>query len=313
MAGVTDRPFRQLCKTLGANVAISEMVSANPQLWRSEKTRRRVDYKGETGLRIVQIAGSDPAALAETARINVDRGAQIIDVNMGCPAKKICQKMAGSALLQDETLVERILLAVCKAVTVPVTLKMRTGWDLAHRNAVNIAHIAEQSGVMALIIHGRTRACGYRGMAEYDTIRAVKKAVTIPVIANGDIDSPEKAVYVLNFTQADGLMIGRAAQGQPWIFREVTHYVATGERMSAPSLTEVRDIVLGHLTQIYAFYGEHLGVRMARKHLFWYSQGQPGGTTFRRAVNCIENTQEQLAFTRLFFERLTNDKEPLAA
>ncbi len=313
MAGVTDRPFRQLCKALGANVAVSEMVSANRQLWQSEKTLRRVDYSGEVGLRIVQIAGSDPFTLAETARLYVDRGAQIIDINMGCPAKKVCHKMAGSALLQDEALVERILRIVCKAVDVPVTLKMRTGWDLAHRNAVAIAHIAEQSGIAALTIHGRTRACGYRGMAEYDTIRAVKKAVTIPVIANGDIDSPEKAAYVLNYTQGDGLMIGRAAQGRPWLFREIPHYLATGERLSAPSLAEVRNIIVGHLTQVYAFYGEHLGVRMARKHLSWYSQGQPSGTAFRAAVNGIKNTQEQLAFTQLFFERLANNEEPLAA
>lgn len=313
MAGVTDRPFRQLCKHLGANVAVSEMVSANPLLWRSDKTRRRVDYNGEEGLRIVQIVGSDPKILAETARLCVDHGAQVIDINMGCPSRKVCQKMAGSALLQDEALVKRILRAVCKAVAVPVTLKMRTGWDLAHRNAVTIAQIAEQCGIAALTIHGRTRACGYRGMAEYDTIRAVKKTVAIPVIANGDIDSPEKAAYVLNFTQGDGLMIGRAAQGRPWLFREIAHYLATKERSPAPSLAEVRDIILSHLKQIYAFYGEHRGVRMARKHLSWYSQGLPGAIAFRVAVNGVENTQKQFVLTRHFFDRLANDKESMAA
>jgi tRNA-dihydrouridine synthase B len=309
MAGVTDRPFRQLCKRLGAGMAVSEMVSSNSLLWGSEKTRRRADHAGEVEPRNVQIAGADPRMMAQAARCNVDNGAQIIDINMGCPAKKVCNVMAGSALLQDEHLVGAILDAVVAAVDVPVTLKIRTGWDRSHRNAVRIAQIAEQAGIQALAIHGRTRACMYRGEAEYDTIRAVKQAVGIPVTANGDIDSPEKARLVLDHTGADGLMIGRAAQGRPWIFREIAHYLATGERLAEPTVAEVREIMLGHLENLYDFYGEYTGVRIARKHISWYSKGQRGGAAFRNTVNRVESRRQQLALTREFFDRLAEQQE----
>ncbi|QKT03248.1 tRNA dihydrouridine synthase DusB [Ectothiorhodospiraceae bacterium 2226] len=309
MAGVTDRPFRQLCKSLGAGMAVSEMVSSNSLLWGSEKTLRRANHAGETEPRSVQIAGADPAMMAEAARFNADNGAQIIDINMGCPAKKVCNVMAGSALLRDEPLVGRILEAVVGAVEVPVTLKIRTGWDTAHRNAVEVARIAEQAGVQALAIHGRTRACAYTGEAEYATIAAVKQAVRIPVIANGDITTPEKAQRVLAETGADAVMIGRAAQGRPWIFREIDHYLRTGEHLPEPSPAEVREILLGHLENLYAFYGEHTGVRVARKHISWYSKGQPHGGAFRQAVNRVETVKEQLAMTREFFDRLAEGKE----
>ena len=312
MAGVTDRPFRQLCKQLGAGMAVSEMVSSNSLLWGSAKTRRRADHAGEVEPRIVQIAGADPAMMAEAARFNVDNGAQIIDINMGCPAKKVCNVMAGSALLQDEALVGRILEAVVAAVDVPVTLKIRTGWDRAHRNGVRVARIAEQAGIRSLAVHGRTRACAYKGEAEYDTIAAIKQAVAIPVIANGDIDSPEKARFVLEYTGADAVMIGRAAQGRPWIFREIEHFLATGEHLPEPSVEEVRDILLGHLNNLYAFYGEHTGVRIARKHISWYSKGQPGGAVFRNRVNRVETAEQQLALIREFFDRLLTGEEMAA-
>jgi len=312
MAGVTDRPFRQLCRRMGAGMAVSEMVSSNSLLWGSEKTKRRADHRGETEPRSVQIMGADPEMLAEAARFNADNGAQIIDINMGCPAKKVCNVMAGSALLQDEPLVERILTAVVVAVDVPVTLKIRTGWDTAHRNGPAIARIAEDAGIQALAVHGRTRACGYRGEAEYDTIGAIKESVSIPVLANGDITTPEKAKYVLDYTGVDGVMIGRAAQGRPWIFREIGHFLATGEKLPEPTTGEIRDILLGHLENLYAFYGERTGVRIARKHISWYSKGQRHGAAFRQAVNRIENTEEQYAMVREFFDRLI-EREELAA
>jgi len=304
MAGVTDRPFRQLCKQLGAGLAVSEMVSSNSLLWGSDKTRRRADHRGEIEPRTVQIAGADAQMMAEAARYNVDNGAQIIDINMGCPAKKVCNVMAGSALLQDEKLVGRILTAVVTAVNVPVTLKIRTGWDPQHRNGTAIAHIAEQSGIQALAVHGRTRACAYTGEAEYDTIAAIKQQVTIPVIANGDIRSPQQAKFVLDYTAADGLMIGRAAQGRPWIFGLIHHYLQTGIIKDEPEITTIRRIMLDHLQALYDFYGEYIGVRMARKHISWYSKGQLGGAAFRRAVNRVVQRQEQLALTGEFFDRL---------
>ncbi len=306
MAGVTDRPFRQLCKNLGAGMAVSEMVSSNSLLWGSEKTLRRANHEGETEPRSVQIAGADPQMMAQAAKYNADKGAQIIDINMGCPAKKVCNVMAGSALLQDESLVSRILAAVVAAVDVPVTLKIRTGWDKDHRNGVSVACIAEQSGIQALAVHGRTRACAYTGEAEYDTIAAIKAAVTIPVIANGDIRTPEQARFVLDYTRADGIMLGRAAQGRPWIFGIISHYLTTGEKLSDPDIKKVREIMLGHLKNLYEFYGEHTGVMMARKHVSWYSKGQPGGGAFRQAVNAASSIEQQLALTHAFFDALAD-------
>ncbi|HHH47516.1 MAG TPA: tRNA dihydrouridine synthase DusB [Gammaproteobacteria bacterium] len=304
MAGVTDRPFRQLCKRLGAGMAVSEMVSSNSLLWGSEKTRRRANHDGETDPRSVQIMGADPKLMAEAARYNADNGAQIIDINMGCPAKKVCNVAAGSALLRDEGLVGKILDAVVAAVDVPVTLKIRTGWDTEHRNGVAIGRIAESAGVQALAVHGRTRACAYRGEAEYDTIAAIKAAIGIPVIANGDITTPEKARMVLDYTRADAVMIGRAAQGRPWIFREIDHYLQTGEKLPDPTRQEVRDLLLEHLENLYAFYGEYAGVRIARKHISWYSKGQRHGAAFRQAVNKAETVEEQFQITKDFFDEV---------
>ena len=309
MAGVTDRPFRQLCKQLGAGLAVSEMVSSNSLLWGSAKTLRRANHEGEVEPKSVQIAGADPRMMAEAARHNVDNGAQIIDINMGCPAKKVCNVMAGSALLQDEDLVKRILDAVVVAVDVPVTLKIRTGWDRTHRNGVRVAQIAEQAGIRSLAVHGRTRACGYTGEAEYDTIRAIKQSVRIPVVANGDIRTPEKAREVLEHTGADAVMIGRAAQGRPWIFREIEYFLATGRHLPEPTVEEIRTIMLGHLHNLYDFYGEHTGVRVARKHISWYSKGQPGGAVFRDRVNRVESAAEQLALIDTFFDRLAAGEE----
>lgn len=306
MAGVTDRPFRQLCKQLGAGMAVSEMVTSNSLLYGSAKTRRRANHDGETEPKSVQIAGADPAMMAQAARYNVDEGAQIIDINMGCPAKKICNVMAGSALLQHESLVGNILESVVNASSVPVTLKIRTGWNTDNRNAVTIARIAEEAGIQALAIHGRTRACMYKGDAEYDTIADVKSRIGIPVIANGDITTPEKAKAVLDNTGVDGIMIGRAAQGRPWIFREIDHYLKTGEKLDAPELTEVRDTLLGHLDNLYEFYGEHTGVRVARKHIAWYSKGTHGGAEFRRQVNQTEDVVEQRRIVDAFFEKQIN-------
>ena len=302
MAGVTDRPFRLLCRRMGAGLAVSEMVSSNALLWGSKKTLQRIDHRGEETPRSVQIAGADPGMMAAAARFNVEHGAQIIDINMGCPAKKVCRVAAGSALLQDEALVGRILDAVVTAVDVPVTLKIRTGWDPDQRNGVTIAGIAESAGIQALAVHGRTRNCYYKGAAEYDTIRAIKQAVNIPVIANGDIDSPEKAREVLDFTGVDGIMIGRAAQGRPWIFREIAHFLETGRRLPAPEREQVRDILLQHLENLYSFYGEYTGVRVARKHIAWYSKGIPGGGAFRQHINRVDGSHQQLTATRDFFD-----------
>lgn len=305
MAGVTDRPFRQLCKRLGAGMAVSEMVTSNSLLYGSLKTRRRADHTGETAPISVQIAGANPAMMAEAARYNVANGAQIIDINMGCPAKKVCNVMAGSALLKDEALVGRILEAVVRAVPeVPVTLKIRTGWDREHRNALNILKIAEAAGVQALAIHGRTRACGFSGEAEYDTIRAVKQVARIPIIANGDITTPQKARYVLDYTGADAIMIGRAAQGRPWIFREVAHYLATGELLPPPEVSEIHQLLLEHLDALYAFYGETTGVRVARKHIAWYTRGLADSASFRNAVNRLESAREQIKAVNEFFLRV---------
>lgn len=303
MAGVTDRPFRQLCKKFGAGMAVSEMVSSNSLLWGSKKTLRRADHTGEDEPRSVQIVGADPKMMAQAAQYNVEHGAQIIDINMGCPAKKICKVAAGSALLQNEPLVASILESVVNAVDVPVTLKIRTGWDKENRNGPAIAYIAEDIGVQALAVHGRTRACAYQGEAEYDTIAAIKAAVSIPVIANGDITSPEKAKHVLEYTGADGVMIGRAAQGRPWIFREIRHFLQTGELLPEPAIEEVSDTLLNHVKNLYDFYGEHTGVRVARKHISWYSKGTKGGASFRNIVNRVETAKEQFDIVREFFEQ----------
>jgi tRNA-dihydrouridine synthase B len=312
MAGVTDRPFRQLCREQGAGLVVSEMVSSNALLWGSEKTRRRIDHAGESEPVAVQIAGADPRLMADAARFNVDQGAQIIDINMGCPAKKVCNVMAGSALLQDESLVGRILEAVVAAVDVPVTLKIRTGWDPAHRNGTVVAGIAEQSGIQALAVHGRTRDCRFRGKAEHDTVRSIKSRSSIPVIANGDISTPEQAVEVLEYTGADAVMIGRAAQGRPWIFREIAHFMATGGHLPAPAPAEVSRILCRHLENLYTFYGEYTGVRVARKHIAWYSKGQRGGNAFRQQVNGIDSAAAQLAFVRNYFSLLESRGEMAA-
>ncbi len=306
MAGVTDRPFRQLCKSMGAGMAVSEMVSSNSLLWGSEKTLRRADHTGEVDPISVQIAGADPLMMAEAARYNVERGAQIIDINMGCPAKKICNVMAGSALLQNEMLVGRILDAVVSAVDVPVTLKIRTGWDKQHRNAISVARIAESAGVRAIAIHGRTRACAYTGNAEYDTIAAVKSEVRIPVIANGDITTPEKVKQVLEYTGADAVMIGRAAQGRPWIFREISHYLATGQHLPLPDVSEIHRVLINHLHDLYDFYGEYSGVRIARKHISWYTKGLVGSAAFRHNMNQLQTTDQQMAAASEFFSELAN-------
>lgn len=312
MAGVTDRPFRQLCKVMGAGMAVSEMVSSNSLLWGSPKTQRRANHEGEVSPISVQIAGADPKMLAAAARYNVENGAQIIDINMGCPAKKICNVMAGSALLQDEKLVERILDAVVKAVDIPVTLKIRTGWDKQHKNALAIAHIAENSGIQALAIHGRTRACAYTGTAEYDTIAAVKAAAKIPIIANGDITTPEKAKYILAYTKADAIMIGRAAQGRPWIFREINHYLATDQYLHPPEVAEIHRVLINHLHDLYDFYGEYSGVRIARKHISWYTKGLVGSAGFRQSMNQLQTSEQQIFETNKFFSKLAEEGQRLS-
>ncbi len=307
MAGVTDRPFRQLCKRLGAGYAVSEMVTSRPDLWNTLKTSRRANHEGEPGPIAVQIAGTEPQMMADAAAYNIDRGAQIIDINMGCPAKKVCNKWAGSALMQDETLALSIIEAVvaaCAPRHVPVTLKMRTGWCQAEKNALAIARAAEQAGVQMITVHGRTREQGYKGQAEYDTIAAVKAAVRVPVVANGDIDSPEKAREVLAVTGADAVMVGRAAQGRPWIFREIAHFMATGTHLAPPLVAEVKRLLLEHLLDHYALYGEYAGVRTARKHIGWYVKPLPGGEAFRASMNLMEDCELQSRAVADYFDDL---------
>ncbi|ATP89618.1 tRNA dihydrouridine synthase DusB [Aeromonas caviae] len=304
MAGVTDRPFRELCLRLGAGMAVSEMLLANPDVWDTQKTRMRMDHSAEGGLRSVQIAGADPEMMAFAARYNVEQGAQIVDINMGCPAKKVNKKLAGSALLRQPDLVRSICRAVVDAVEVPVTLKIRTGWDPDNRNGEEIARIAEDCGIAALAVHGRTRACLYKGEAEYDTIRAIKQAVSIPVVANGDIDSPEKARYVLDYTGVDAVMIGRAAQGRPWIFREIRHFLETGTKLPPPDREEVRTLMNEHVTNLHQFYGAYLGARIARKHVGWYLDEEEAGREFRKHFNALDCADAQLEALEAYFDGL---------
>ena len=309
MAGVTDRPFRQLCRRLGAGLVVSEMLSSNPRVWNTAKSMQRMDHSGESGIRSVQIAGADPDLMAEAAKFNVANGAQIIDINMGCPAKKVNKKLAGSALLQYPDLVESIVRSVVDAVSVPVTLKIRTGWDTDNRNGVEIARIAQENGIQSLAVHGRTRACMYKGFAEYDTIRSIKQVVSIPVVANGDITSPEKAREVLEYTEADALMIGRGAQGNPWIFREVSHFLNTGERLAPPSLMEQHSVLKEHVTAVHAFYGAQNGVRIARKHVGWYLMEHDKDRQFRKVFNALEYAEEQLQAIDHYFNNVLPDGE----
>jgi tRNA-dihydrouridine synthase B len=316
MAGVTDRPFRQLCRSLGAGLTPTEMLTADTRLWGSRKSSLRLDYEGEPGPRMVQIAGAEPGMLAGAARECVSRGAQIIDINMGCPAKKVCSRLAGSALLKDEYLVEVILSTVVAAVDVPVTLKIRTGWDKEHRNGRQIALIAQRCGVQALAVHGRTRACRFTGKAEYETIRHIKQCVDIPVIANGDIDSPEKAAWVLEETKADGVMLGRAAQGRPWLFDEIEHFLRRGRKKRPLAIDIVRDIMLAHLDNLYRFYGEYSGVRVARKHLSWYLNTCGIGAQVRNEIVRVETAKEQQRLVKTCFstsEHCTRPGQSLAA
>ncbi len=316
MAGVTDRPFRQLCKTLGAGYAVSEMVTSRRDLWNTLKTSRRANHEGEGAPISVQIAGTDAQMMAQAAAYNVDRGAQIIDINMGCPAKKVCNKWAGSALMQDETLALQIIEAVvaaCAPHGVPVTLKMRTGWAQSHKNALTIARAAENAGVQMVTVHGRTREQGYKGLAEYDTIASVKSALRIPVVANGDISSPEKARDVLAYTGADAVMVGRAAQGRPWIFREIVHFMATGTHLAPPLVAEVKRLLLDHLLDHYALYGEFTGVRTARKHIGWYVKTLPGGERFRAQMNLLDDCKAQLQAVGNFFDGLGDQMDRIPA
>ncbi|CAM3110426.1 tRNA dihydrouridine synthase DusB [Vibrio diazotrophicus] len=306
MAGVTDRPFRELCLQYGAGMAVSEMMSSNPALWNTDKSKNRMVHEGESGIRSVQIAGSDPQLMADAAQFSVENGAQIIDINMGCPAKKVNKKLAGSALLRFPDLIEEILKTVVDAVNVPVTLKTRTGWDTDNKNCVYIAQLAEDCGIQALALHGRTRACMYKGEAEYDSIKAAKEAISIPVIANGDIDSPEKAKYVLEYTGADALMIGRPAQGRPWIFQEIQHYLENGTTMPDLPLEEVKSIMLGHVTALHGFYGEYLGPRIARKHVGWYLKEHEEASEFRRTFNAIEAASLQLEALEGYFDNVAS-------
>ena len=309
MAGVTDRPFRQLCRQLGAGLVVGEMVSSSPDTRHTRKSQLRMNHDGEPEPIAVQIVGGDPEIMAAGAVFNVQNGAQIIDINMGCPAKKVCNKAAGSALMKDEGLVREILQAVVGAVDVPVSLKIRTGWDPDHRNGPRIARIAEDAGIVSLAVHGRTRACGYGNTVEYDTIRTIKQSVGIPVFANGDITSAEKAVAVMQYTGADGVLIGRAAQGRPWIFREVTHYMATGEQLPAPALEETEQILLTHLDALYEFYGDFLGVRIARKHVGWYLQHQQDNPDFRRQFNALEDAGQQRLAVQQWFRDMIRKRE----
>ena len=316
MAGVTDRPFRQLCKRLGAGYAVSEMVTSRPDLWDSLKTSRRANHEGEPGPIAVQIAGTDAAMMADAARYNIDRGAQIIDINMGCPAKKVCNKWAGSALMQDEALALEIIEAVVQAGAVrnvPVTLKMRTGWCQSEKNALSIALAAQSAGVAMVTVHGRTREQGYRGQAEYETIAAVKAALQIPVVANGDISSPFKAREVLSQTGADAVMIGRAAQGRPWIFREITHFLETGHVLAPPLVQEVRRWLLAHLQDHYSLYGEYTGVRSARKHIAWYLRSLPGGEEFRRRLNLLNDSASQVQSVADYLDQLNQSMDRIPA
>ena len=310
MAGVTDKPFRVLCKQLGAGLAVSEMTTSDPRFWHTSKSLHRMDHAGEPDPVGVQIAGTVPEVMAEAARHNVDHGAQLIDINMGCPAKKVCNAWAGSALMREPLLVARIVEAVVNAVDVPVTLKIRTGWDASHRNALEIARIAEAAGIAALAVHGRTRDQQYTGGAVYDPIAEVKAALSIPVMANGDIDSPRKAAEVLRATGCDAVMVGRAAQGRPWIFGRIAHYLATGELLPEPSLAEIRDILAGHLEHLHAFYGEPAGVRIARKHLGWYAKDRPENHAFRAVVNRADSADAQLRLTRDYFDALVAGVAP---
>lgn len=306
MAGVTDRPFRELCLRYGAGMAVSEMMSSNPKLWKTAKSQQRMVHEGESGIRSVQIAGADPTLMAEAAQFSVENGAQIIDINMGCPAKKVNKKLAGSALLKYPDIIEDILRTVVDAVDVPVTLKTRTGWDTDNKNCVQIAKLAEDCGIQALALHGRTRTCMYKGEAEYDSIKAVKEAVSIPVIANGDIDSPEKAKYVLDYTGADALMIGRPAQGRPWIFEEIQHYLENGTLMPERPTSDVQGILLGHVQALHQFYGEFLGPRIARKHVGWYLKEHEQAGEFRRTFNAIEAANEQLDALQGYFDNVAS-------
>ena len=310
MAGVTDKPFRVLCKRMGAGLCVSEMTTSDPRFWSTSKSRHRMDHAGEPDPVSVQIAGTVPQVMADAARYNVDHGAQVIDINMGCPAKKVCNAWAGSALMRDEALVARIVEAVVRAVGVPVTLKIRTGWDAAHRNAPTIARIAQDAGIAALTVHGRTRDQQYGGVAEYDTIAAIKAELSIPVIANGDVDSPAKARAVLDATGCDAVMVGRAAQGRPWLLREIAHFLATGKSLPPPTLVEVRDILLAHLEHLHAFYGEQSGVRIARKHLGWYAKDRPENAAFRAVANRAETAAMQVALTRDYFDALVAGVPP---
>ena len=316
MAGVTDRPFRQLCKQLGAGYAVSEMVTSRRDLWDTLKTSRRANHDGEAEPIAVQIAGTDAQMMADAAAYNLDRGAQIIDINMGCPAKKVCNQWAGSALMQDEPLALRIIdavVAACQPHGVPVTLKMRTGWAQGHKNALTIARAAESAGVQMVAVHGRTREQGYKGLAEYDTLAEVKAALRIPVVANGDIDSPEKARDVLAYTGADAVMVGRAAQGRPWIFREVTHFLATGRHLAPPLVADVKRLLLDHLLDHYQLYGEYSGVRTARKHIGWYVRTLPGGEAFRGRMNGLEDCRMQLEAVNEFFDGLGEHMDRIPA
>ncbi|MGE0116077.1 MAG: tRNA dihydrouridine synthase DusB [Steroidobacteraceae bacterium] len=313
MAGVTDLPFRQLCRSFGAGLAAGEMLTSDMTLWNSAKSRGRLSHAEEPEPRVVQIVGGDAAMMAGAARVNVELGAQIIDINMGCPAKKVCNKAAGSALLRDEALVASILTAVVTAVPVPVTLKIRTGWSPEHRNGPQIARIAEDCGIQALAVHGRTRACMFNGQAEYATISAIKKAVKIPVLANGDIDSPQKARQVLEQTGVDGLMIGRAAQGKPWIFRDIATFLNTGTLLPSPDVAEVRAIMRAHLRRLYTFHGEGTGVRIARKHIGWYAEGRPHEHTFRQVVMRADTAETQLAAVEAYFDTLESIHSATAA
>lgn len=305
MAGITDKPFRQLCCQMGAGLAVSEMVSANPKVWNTEKSKLRMVHSAEAGIRSVQIAGSDPEEMAFAAQVNVESGAQIIDINMGCPAKKVNKKLAGSALLKEPSQVEQIVKSVVNAVDVPVTLKIRTGWCENTRNGIEIAKIAEHNGIQSLAVHGRTRCDFYKGNAEYQTIKAIKQEISIPVVANGDITSAQKAKEVLDITGADAVMVGRGAQGRPWIFREINHFLKTGQLMDPPSLDEVRSILIEHVKELHQFYGDFMGLRIARKHVSWYMQTHEQGKAFRSSFNALESTSEQLESLNVYFDNLT--------